>query len=67
MIGIGRGLGLDVVGEGVETAAQLATLTAFGCGFAQGFGIARPMPLSGIAALVADGADVPLPGLVGSR
>jgi diguanylate cyclase (GGDEF)-like protein/PAS domain S-box-containing protein len=67
VIGIGRALGLDVVAEGVETTAQLAALTAFGCGFAQGFVIARPMPLAGIAAMVADGDGVLLPGLAGSR
>jgi diguanylate cyclase (GGDEF)-like protein/PAS domain S-box-containing protein len=66
IIGIGRALGLDVVGEGVETTAQLAALTGFGCGFAQGFVIGRPMPLSGFSAMIADGAGVLLPGLVGS-
>jgi diguanylate cyclase (GGDEF)-like protein len=44
IVGIGRALGLDVVAQGVETTAQLAALTGFGCGFAQGFLIARPMP-----------------------
>jgi EAL domain-containing protein (putative c-di-GMP-specific phosphodiesterase class I) len=67
LIGIGRALGLDVVAEGVETTAQLAALTKFGCHFVQGFVIARPMPLAGIAAMVADGDGVLLPGLVGSR
>jgi EAL domain-containing protein (putative c-di-GMP-specific phosphodiesterase class I) len=56
-----------VVGDGVATSAQLAALTAFGCGFAQGFVIARPMPLSGLTAMLADGAQVLLPGLAGSR
>ena len=41
VVGIGRALGLDVVAEGVETPAQLAALADFGCGFAQGFLIAR--------------------------
>jgi diguanylate cyclase (GGDEF)-like protein/PAS domain S-box-containing protein len=67
VIGIGRALGLDVVAEGVETPAQLAALSGFGCGFAQGFVIARPMPLAGITELVADGGSVLLPGLVGTR
>jgi diguanylate cyclase (GGDEF)-like protein/PAS domain S-box-containing protein len=67
VIGIARALGLDVVGEGVETTAQLAALTGFGCGFAQGFVIARPMPLSGVTAMLAGGTRVCLPGLVGSR
>jgi diguanylate cyclase (GGDEF)-like protein/PAS domain S-box-containing protein len=67
LIGIGRALGLDVVAEGVETTAQLAALTGFGCGFAQGFVIARPLSLSGFTELIADGDGVFLPGLVGTR
>ena len=30
VVGVGRALGLDVVAEGVETAAQLAALSGFG-------------------------------------
>ncbi|MCW2683602.1 MAG: hypothetical protein JWP33_1515, partial [Blastococcus sp.] len=63
VVGIGRALGLDIVAEGVETPAQLATLTGFGCAFAQGFAIARPTTLAGIIELVADGAALSLPGL----
>jgi EAL domain-containing protein (putative c-di-GMP-specific phosphodiesterase class I) len=37
-------LDLSVVGEGAETADDLAWLTANGCDVAQGYGIARPMP-----------------------
>ncbi|HEY0125882.1 MAG TPA: EAL domain-containing protein [Blastococcus sp.] len=65
VVGIGQALGLDVVAEGVETTAQLAALNGFGCGFAQGFVVARPMPLSGFTELVADGDGVVLPGLIG--
>ena len=46
IIGIGRALGLEVGAEGVETPAQLATLLGLGCGFAQGFLIARPTSLA---------------------
>ena len=67
VVGIGKALGLDVVAEGVETAAQLAALSGFGCGFAQGFVVARPMPLSGFTELVAGGDAVVLPGLIGVR
>ena len=35
----------QTLAEGVETAAQLAWLTERGCTMAQGFHIARPMPL----------------------
>jgi EAL domain-containing protein (putative c-di-GMP-specific phosphodiesterase class I) len=65
-VGIARALGLDVTAEGVETSAQLAALTGFGCGFAHGFAIARPTTLAGITELLADGAALTLPGL-GSR
>ncbi|SOD93111.1 putative bifunctional diguanylate cyclase/phosphodiesterase [Blastococcus haudaquaticus] len=67
VIGIGRALGLHTVAEGVETAAQLAALTAFGCGFAQGFVIARPAPLTQFVESLADGDGVLLPGSAGTR
>ena len=67
LVGIGRALGLDVVAEGVETPAQLAALCGFGCGFAQGFLIARPLPLAGLVALLSDSAGALWPGLVASR
>jgi diguanylate cyclase (GGDEF)-like protein/PAS domain S-box-containing protein len=37
-------LGMRVVGEGVETPAQMAALTAFGCDLAQGFLLGHPLP-----------------------
>ena len=67
IVGIAGALGLDVVADGVETPAQLAALCGFGCGFAQGFLIARPLPLAGFLALLADGAGARWPGMVGSR
>ncbi|MCW2533504.1 MAG: Diguanylate cyclase [Blastococcus sp.] len=67
IVGIGRALGVDVVADGVETPAQLAALCGFGCGFAQGFLISRPLPLAGFTAMFADGAGLLWPGLVGSR
>jgi EAL domain-containing protein (putative c-di-GMP-specific phosphodiesterase class I) len=67
IIGIATGLGLDVEATGVETAAQLATLCTFQCEFAQGFLFSRPVPLAGLLALLAEGADALWPGLVGSR
>lgn len=43
ILGIGTSLGLAVVAEGVETAAQKDILQAQGCQVAQGFWFAEPM------------------------
>jgi EAL domain-containing protein (putative c-di-GMP-specific phosphodiesterase class I) len=66
IVGIGRALGVDVVADGVETPAQLAALCGFGCGFAQGFLISRPLSLAGFTTMFADSAGMLWPGLVGS-
>ena len=67
VIGIVRALNLDVVAEGVDTPAQLAALASFGCMYAQGFVLARPMPLGDLTAMLADGAGSRWPRLVGAR
>ena len=41
-----KGLGLGVVAEGVEHPGEAVTLAELGCGIAQGFYYARPMPRS---------------------
>lgn len=46
---LGHALGLTIVAEGAETAADLAWLTSHDCDVAQGYGIARPMPAAGLA------------------
>lgn len=45
VIGLGRGLGLTIVAEGIETTEQLTQLRDAGCHLAQGFYLARPIPL----------------------
>jgi len=52
IIGMAKALGMRVVPEGVETAGQLRRLTALECDFAQGFHLSRPLPASGIGALL---------------
>jgi predicted signal transduction protein with EAL and GGDEF domain len=42
-IGLAHHLGLEVVAEGVEGGAGLERLVSYGCDFAQGYYIARPM------------------------
>ena len=44
LIGLGRGLGLSIVGGGVETEAQAASLRVLGCDFAQGPFFGSPEP-----------------------
>ena len=44
-IGLAHTLGLTVVAEGVENPKLMAMLEHLGCDEAQGYGIARPMPI----------------------
>ena len=43
IVKLGHSLGLRVVAEGVESAAQFAILSAHGCDFAQGYHFGRPV------------------------
>ncbi len=56
MIGLGRSLGLRVIAEGIEDAAQLEALRALGCAQGQGYWFARPMEASAAALLLSAGA-----------
>ncbi len=46
IVGLGASLGVQVVAEGVETERDARTLASLGCGAAQGFLFARPLPLA---------------------
>ena len=50
--GMGRGLGISVTAEGVETAGQLAALRIKGCGEAQGYLFSPPVPAFDIPQLI---------------
>jgi diguanylate cyclase (GGDEF)-like protein len=52
IIDIGKGLGLEVVAEGVESAAQLELLRKMGCRTAQGFWFAEPVDSTAAARLL---------------
>jgi diguanylate cyclase (GGDEF)-like protein len=52
VIGLGRGLDLPVVAEGVETEAQLAFLVSEECSEVQGYLVGRPFPIESYAELV---------------
>ncbi|MEQ9394809.1 sensor domain-containing phosphodiesterase [Haliea sp.] len=49
ILGLASAFRREVLAEGVETEAHGLKLLELGCELAQGFGIARPMPATGIA------------------
>jgi diguanylate cyclase (GGDEF)-like protein len=51
--GLGLSLGIATTAEGVETQAQLQRVRAEGCTEVQGYLFSRPIPASGIAAVLA--------------
>jgi diguanylate cyclase (GGDEF)-like protein len=59
-IDLAHNLGLRVVAEGVESAAAWMRLAALGCDLAQGFHLSRPLPASGMLALLEAERDEPL-------
>jgi diguanylate cyclase (GGDEF)-like protein len=50
----GRLLGIEVVGEGVETPEHVRILRDMGCEILQGFALARPMPASELPGFLRD-------------
>ena len=42
IIQLGKGLGMDIITEGIETEPQFSRLAQMGCDYAQGYLIARP-------------------------
>lgn len=50
---IARGLGLNVVAEGIEQASHAHTLTSLGCRYAQGYHFSRPLPPDQVERLLA--------------
>jgi EAL domain-containing protein (putative c-di-GMP-specific phosphodiesterase class I) len=55
ILGMARALGMRVIPEGVETAGQLARLTALGCDFVQGFHLSRPLDPAALETLLRSG------------
>jgi diguanylate cyclase len=54
-IELGRNLGLDVVAEGVESAATWHLLASLGCTAAQGYYLSRPVPGEDLLAWISAG------------
>lgn len=54
---LGSRLGLEVVCEGIERPDQAAAVAAMGATYAQGFGLAIPLPADEVVGLLDDGAS----------
>ncbi len=54
VIALAHGLGIGVVAEGIETAAQAGLLRDLGCDLGQGFLFSRPVPAADAARLLVD-------------
>ena len=52
VVQVGRDLGLRVIAEGIEQPRQLRALREMGCGYGQGFLVARPMGAPGVEAMI---------------
>jgi diguanylate cyclase (GGDEF)-like protein/PAS domain S-box-containing protein len=52
IVTVGSDLGMQVVAEGIEQPRQLAALREMGCGYGQGFLVARPMAAPGVESLI---------------
>jgi diguanylate cyclase (GGDEF)-like protein/PAS domain S-box-containing protein len=59
IVGVGRDLGMQVVAEGIEQPGQLAELREMGCGYGQGYLVARPTAAPGVETLIRAGAIEP--------
>ncbi|MEJ0060151.1 MAG: EAL domain-containing protein [Terricaulis sp.] len=59
VVKLGRGLGMDIVAEGVETEIDAIQMRQFGCNELQGFFFSRPMPRAGIDAVLRDRTSDP--------
>jgi diguanylate cyclase (GGDEF)-like protein len=54
VISLAHSLGLEVTGEGVESAEQLEQLRRMGCDLVQGYHLARPLPSEDVELLLGD-------------
>ena len=54
VISLAHSLGLEVTGEGVQSAERLELLRGMGCDFVQGYHLARPLPREEVEQLLAD-------------
>jgi len=52
VVSIGRGLGMDIVAEGVETEFEAVTMAKLGCTELQGYFFSRPLPADQLVAFL---------------
>jgi diguanylate cyclase (GGDEF)-like protein len=52
VVTLGRGLGMDIVAEGVETEFEAVMMTHFGCTELQGYFFSKPLPADQMVALL---------------
>jgi len=64
VIMLSNSLGIQVVAEGVQTAEQVAVLSGYGCGLAQGYYFSPPVTADEFTRLVTQQPFASLPGLV---
>ncbi|MFI4861691.1 MAG: putative bifunctional diguanylate cyclase/phosphodiesterase [Phycisphaerales bacterium JB063] len=53
IISLGHNLNMRIIGEGIESSAQLAQLQALDCDYAQGYFFAKPMPAEAASQMLA--------------
>ena len=63
ILNLARTLGLDVIAEGTETAAQVGYLEGLDCKFGQGYFFSRPVPLDDVPAILQHEQDMDRHGL----
>lgn len=59
IVGLGNGLGMEVIAEGIESPAQLPLLRSAGCHLGQGYLWSRPITAEQVSQLLRDGAALP--------
>lgn len=66
LLQLGRGMGLQVIAEGIEDLDQAAWLLDHGCAMAQGYAFGRPAPLPSPAEVfIAEMTDAPADDVAG--
>ncbi|MFW6278417.1 MAG: putative bifunctional diguanylate cyclase/phosphodiesterase, partial [Halorhodospira sp.] len=58
ILGLGYGLGMEIVAEGIENETQAAFLRELGCPRGQGFGLVRPMRAAALTEVLAESKGV---------